>query len=118
MNIVVLRGSLSSEPQLRTLASGSLLCSLEVTTRTSDGVSSVPVAWFDPPTVPTFDAGSEVVIVGSVRRRFFRAGGATQSRTEVVATQVLAATARSRVQRAIRNAAESLGAGGEHEVRS
>ena len=30
-------------------------------------------------------AGDEVVVTGRVQRRFFRAGGATQSRTEVVA---------------------------------
>jgi single-strand DNA-binding protein len=33
--------------------------------------------------------GSEVVVAGHVRRRFFRAGGVTQSRTEVVATRVI-----------------------------
>jgi single-strand DNA-binding protein len=31
-----------------------------------------------------YDAGDEIVVVGRVRRRFFRSGGATQSRTEVV----------------------------------
>ena len=36
-------------------------------------------------------AGADVVVLGSVRRRFFRAGGATQSRTEVVAEKVVAA---------------------------
>jgi len=30
-----------------------------------------------------------VVVVGVVRRRFFRAGGATQSRTEVLAEKVV-----------------------------
>jgi single-strand DNA-binding protein len=33
-----------------------------------------------------WSTGEEVLVVGRVRRRFFRAGGATQSRTEVAAT--------------------------------
>jgi single-stranded DNA-binding protein len=109
MNVVVLRGHLSSEPQCRPLASGSVLYSLEVTTSTPDGAWSVPVAWFDPPTEPTFAAGTEVVVVGAVRRRFFRGGAGTQSRTEVVAVEVVAASARKRAERAVQRAAASLG---------
>ena len=49
MNVVVLQGTLSSDPVSRVLASGSVLVSLELTT-VVDGCSvSVPVAWFDPP---------------------------------------------------------------------
>ncbi|MEI8239241.1 MAG: hypothetical protein WCI22_07430 [Actinomycetota bacterium] len=118
MNIVVLRGCLSSVPQLRTLASGSVLWSLEVTTRSVDGALSVPVAWFDPPVVPAFAGGAEVVVVGTVRRRFFRTAVGTQSRTEVVAVEVLPVTARKRVQRAIARVAESLEAAGDLRVRS
>jgi single-strand DNA-binding protein len=33
-----------------------------------------------------------VLVVGHVRRRFFRAGGATQSRTEIVAHKVVRST--------------------------
>jgi single-stranded DNA-binding protein len=33
-------------------------------------------------------AGDRVAVVGRVRRRFFRAGGATRSATEVLATSV------------------------------
>jgi single-strand DNA-binding protein len=40
-----------------------------------------------------------VVVVGSVRRRFFRVGGATQSRTEVVADRVVAARRAREVRR-------------------
>ncbi len=58
----------------------------------------MPVAWFDPPAWATaLDAGAGVVVTGRVRRRFFRAGGITQSRTEVVASKVVRATATSRV---------------------
>ena len=40
-------------------------------------------------------------MVGSVRRRFFRAGGTTQSRTEVVAEKVLPARRGRDVRRAL-----------------
>ena len=44
------------------------------------------------------EVGSEVVVWGRVRRRFFRVAGLTQSRTEVVAARVVRATSRSQVQ--------------------
>jgi single-strand DNA-binding protein len=47
------------------------------------------------------DEGTELLVTGRVRRRFFRAGGATQSRTEVVAEAVVVATDQRRVRRAI-----------------
>ena len=63
MNIVILRGTLSSEPALRTLPSGSTLLSCEVTTRSPDGPArSVPVAWFDPPAASLLAVGTEVVV--------------------------------------------------------
>jgi single-strand DNA-binding protein len=108
MNIVVLRGVLSSTPVIRELSSGSIVHTLEVTTRDEHGRSaSVPVAWFDPPAASTLDTGVEVVVTGSVRRRFFRAGGATQSRTEVVATAVVPASRRRQVERAVSRAVGS-----------
>lgn len=102
MNIVILRGTLSSDPTLRTLSSGSLLLSCDVTTREPDGPArSVPVAWFDPPATPGLAEGVEVVVTGEVRRRFFRAGGVTASRTEVVATSVVPARQARRAERAM-----------------
>ena len=118
MNHVVLRGHLSSTPVSRELASGSVLWSLEVTTPTEEGAWSVPVAWFDPPSEPVFAVGDEVVVVGAVRRRFYRGAAGTQSRTEVVAAEVLPVTARRKVQRAIERAAERLGAAASGELRS
>ena len=91
MNVVILRGTLSSDPVSRELASGSVLVSLELTTTVDEAAVSVPVAWFDPAKEVTFAAGDALVVTGSVRRRFFRSEGRTQSRTEVVATDVLPA---------------------------
>jgi len=115
MNQVVLIGRLSSEPQERSLASGSVLWSLELTTDTPNGAWSVPVAWFDPPSAVPFSSGDDVVVIGAVRRRFFRSAGGTQSRTEVVATEVLPAKAKRKVQRALQRETERLGTmlGGE-----
>ena len=115
MNSVVLRGHLSSDPQARELASGSVLWSFEITTPTDEGAWSVPVAWFDPPAVPVFVMGDEVVVRGGVRRRFFRTVGGTQSRTEVVACDIVAASAKRKVQRLVAREVERLGAvaGGE-----
>lgn len=89
MNRVVLHGVLSSEPKARTLPSGDQLTTYEVTTETDQGAASVPVAWHAPSRPPSVASGDPVVVVGHVRRRFFRAGGATVSRTEVVADVVV-----------------------------
>lgn len=109
MNVVVVEGSLSRAPEERTLPSGDRLLALEVSVPGPDRVESVPVVWPDPPTRrATLDAGAPVVVVGRVRRRFFRAGGATQSRTEVVARVVVPGGARKRVRSAIDQACGEL----------
>lgn len=86
MNVVVVGGRLSRPAELRTLESGELVLGLEVTVRSDDRpAETVPVAWTNPPAwAQRLAAADELVVVGRVRRRFFRAGGATQSRTEVV----------------------------------
>jgi single-strand DNA-binding protein len=82
-------GRLSRDPERRELPSGDCVLTLDVSTRPVDGPSeSVPVAWYDPPDRPALAAGDAVVVLGRTRRRFFRAGGATASRTEVVAERV------------------------------
>lgn len=108
-NLVVLRGVLVAEPRIRELPSGSVLAQFDVTTRDSGGTQSVAVAWFDPPaSLSELAAGAEVVVVGSVRRRFFRAGGATQSRTEVVADKLVTTRRKRDVRRAITGACRQL----------
>jgi single-strand DNA-binding protein len=57
------------------------------------------------------NAGDEVVVIGRVRKRFFRVGGATQSRTEVVATRVVPARRRAQVAKALGHAIEVLSGG-------
>lgn len=106
MNVVILLGTLSRPPTARDLPSGDILVAFEVTTRPPEGAAeSVPVAWFDAPArALEMAAGAEVVVVGRVRRRFFRAGGVTASRTEVVAEAVMPSSQRSRVARSLARA--------------
>jgi single-strand DNA-binding protein len=114
LNVVALRGHLSRPAELRVLPSGQNLVGLELTVRREEGgkAESVPVVWHSPPAwAADLDVGTEVVVVGHVARRFFRAGGLTQSRTEVVAANaVLAGTSRNnkRVEAALRKAVEAI----------
>lgn len=108
MNVVVLRGSLSSSPVVRSLASGSVLVSLELTTTVEGANVSVPVAWFDPPGDVEWDTGDQLLVTGTVRRRFFRAGGVTSSRTEVVATEVIPASSGRRARAALSRASARI----------
>jgi single-stranded DNA-binding protein len=108
MNVVFLQGRLSSDPVLRELSSGSRLLSLEVTTSSDAGTATVPVAWFDPPTLPDWGAGVDVVVRGVVRRRFYRGASGTQSRTEVVATEVCEVSKRRQAQRLFERTVSAL----------
>jgi len=93
LNIVMLRGRLSRPAELRVLPSGDRLVALELSIAGAGAkTESVPVVWHDPPAAAQdLDVDQAVVVLGRVRRRFFRAGGATQSRTEVVAETVIPA---------------------------
>jgi single-strand DNA-binding protein len=106
-NLVVLQGHVSSEPRHRDLPSGTTLLQIEVTTAGDGGLLSVPVVWFDP--ARDFESADEVTVLGHVRRRFYRTGGVTQSRTEVVAECIVATSRRRDVQRMMRRAVTALG---------
>lgn len=114
MNLTILRGHLRRAPEPRTLASGDLVVGYElVAGRAGERAETVPVVWHDPPTAALALAeGDEVVVVGRVRQRFFRVGGGTQSRTEVVADAVVnarhAKRSRTLVDRALAGAADEL----------
>jgi single-strand DNA-binding protein len=109
LNLVVLRGRISSAPTLRALPSGDEVLNFELVTPTGLGKLSVPVV-SDPLTLD-LDAGREVVIVGHVRRRFFRLGSGVQSRTEVVAESTVLASQGSKVRKVVDEAVEYLGVG-------
>jgi hypothetical protein len=73
-NVAIVRGTCSSPPELRVLPSRQRLAQLQVTTRVDGRAMSVPVSVIDPPAwLEELDAGDELVVLGAVRRRFFRA---------------------------------------------
>jgi len=98
-NLALLRGTISSEPVIRDLPSGDSVTQVELTTRVDGRAVSVPVAVHHRPV--TVGAGDEVVVTGHVSRRFFRVGGATQSRTEVIADAIIKTSRARTVQRAV-----------------
>jgi single-strand DNA-binding protein len=105
MNIVILRGTLTRPAEQRELPSGDLVVAYEVRVVREEGpAESVPVVCSPPAGRGLLAAGEEVVVTGRVRRRFYRAGGATQSRTEVVAGAVARAGDSRRVRRIMEQA--------------
>lgn len=111
LNVVVLAGRLTRPAAARTLASGERLVAYEVAAGEGGrGAGSVPVVWPDPPAAAEgLGEGVAVVVVGRVRRRFFKAGGATQSRTEVLAEAVVPARQAKRAAAAVERARRRLG---------
>ncbi len=109
LNLAVLRGVVSSPPDVRVLPSDSVLAQVQVTTRLDSGTVSMPVAVWNPAAwVEALEPGDEIVVVGRVRRRFYRAGGATASRVELEADLVARADDRRRVRAALRRATAAL----------
>jgi hypothetical protein len=111
VNLVVLRGVASGPPELRTLGSGRRLARLSIRVHALDpGATSVPVAVREPPAwVEAIDAGDPLVVVGALRRRFFRtAAGPTGARVEVEARVIGRGSDRRRLQSARRRAEDAL----------
>ena len=110
MNIAVVTGHLSRPPERRALASGEEHVGFEVTVERPDGrAETVPVVWPSaPPSATGLEVGAAVVVVGRVRRRFYRVGGGTQSRTEVVADRIVPARQAAAVRRLVGGAADAL----------
>src|SRR4051812_7012131 len=63
MNVVVLHGTLSRDPEERMLPSGDRLLAYEVTVREEgQPTDSVPVTWLDPPAkAASLEKGAEIV---------------------------------------------------------
>jgi single-strand DNA-binding protein len=109
-NLSILVGVLSRDAELRELPSGDEVLALELTVRPDSApAESVPVAWPGAPrSAAGWGAGEELLVVGRVRRRFFRAGGSTQSRTEVVASTAVPTRRRAAAAKALHAGLESL----------
>ena len=109
LNLVVVRGTVSSPPDVRVLPSEAVLAQLQVSTRLESETLSMPVAVWSPAAwVESLEPGDEIVVRGRVRRRFFRAGGAAASRVEVEADVVARARDRRRVHAAAQRAIDAL----------
>ena len=115
-NLAIIRGTVPNDTHSRDLPGGGVVVQFDVATRIVTGDRetsvSVPVAWNDPTAaqLAAIVAGAEVVVIGTVRRRFFRVGGATQSRTEVIADTVIPTRRAKQVSGALRDAADRLSA--------
>lgn len=124
MNIVVLCGHVVDEPSERALADGSSRWSFDLATSVerSDGPPErvvVPVVVSAAAELSScVRAGRELVVVGRVRRRFFRSGGVTVSRTEVAALELVEVTRRRPLAAALARAAAALGGGERTTLRS
>src|SRR4051794_37503218 len=104
MNLVILRGAVARPPESRELRTGEVVVEYDVNVPGRAGASTegVPVVWFSPPaTAASIEPDTEVVVVGRVRRRFFRSGGSTLSRTEVVADKVIPVRRAKAAERAV-----------------
>jgi len=111
MNVVLVQGTLSSEPIERTLPGGRNVMDWQVTSIVDGRKRPVPVLWEDPPKrALSISEGDEVVVLGTIRRRFFQAGGTTASRTELVAEQVAKPTQKVAMGKLLDEAREQLAA--------
>ncbi len=109
MNLVVIRGTLSSEPRETVLPSGTVLLNWEVTTDTPDGKWSVPVRWVDPSAViQRIGEGDEVIVRGGVRRRYAKVGGVTRSFVEVIAQRATKPSRTKETAKILANAQQDL----------
>ena len=114
INVALVRGRLSSPPEVRVLESGRTLAVLQVTAR-PDGAPavSVPVAAWDPPEwVECLEAHDEVLVVGTVRRRFYRAASGSASKVEIEAEMLARGGDRRKTSALLRRARRILDAAG------
>lgn len=112
VNLAVLLGTLARPAEARLLPDGVTVWELEVTIRPEGQTSGrVPVSWVEGSggeRPAGWSAGEEVLVVGSVRRRFYRAGGATVSRTDVLAEAVIPTRQRKRAATLLASAVAPL----------
>jgi hypothetical protein len=91
LNLVIVIGNLAKPLEVRNLASGVSIANFDLVVPQIDGTpDTVPVALFEASDEALqWVSGEALLAVGRVRRRFFRVGPGTQSRTEVVAEKVV-----------------------------
>ncbi len=109
LNVAAIIGRLSRPAAARELPSGDRLLAFEVSIEGGERVETVPVVWLGAPaSAEALETGETVLVVGRVRRRFFRSGATRQSRTEVVAKVVMRTGRSKRAGAALARAASQL----------
>jgi len=112
VNLGVVCGPCSGPPEIRVLESGTRLASFAVRCpagTTDERATSVPVTVWDPPAwLETLEAGTEVVVVGRLRRRFYQRPGGVGSRVDLEADLIGRARDRRRLEAALRRAFAAL----------
>ena len=92
LNLAIVIGVLTKEPQFRSLSGDTSVASFDLHVnqlgREQDVVPVSLTLGDDPDIEAVLTPGQDLLVIGRVRRRFFRARGATQSRTELVAERV------------------------------
>ena len=110
MSLVVLRGVIRDAGTTIELADGRTLHAVDLAT----DHGPINLVWDGDAPPGDVVEGEDVVVLGSLRRRFFRAGGRTVGVTEVVVDRAVRTRRRRVVERALENAFER----GVSEVRS
>lgn len=100
MSLVVLRGVVRDAGTLIELADGRTLRAVDLVT---DG-GPINLVWEAGAPPGDVADGEDVVVVGSLRRRFFRTAGRTVGVTEVVAERAVRARRRAVVDRTLEGA--------------
>ncbi len=93
LNLVVLAGTLATDPEIRSFESGATLARYLVTVRSESPnrrLDVVPVTLWGPDEdeVRRLTAGTDVWVAGAVQRRFWPHNGSGRSQIEVVAHEV------------------------------
>jgi single-strand DNA-binding protein len=118
MNLVIVQGAVARAPEEWVVATGDRIVGFDVAVRREgEAAEVVPIRWEAPPTwASDLAAGDELLVTGRVRRRFFRAGGGTQSRTEVLVGSVVRVRSGRRGRRAVEEAIAAALAGAGIDV--
>lgn len=92
VNVVVLAGTLSADPEVQELPSGDLVGKLRLQVpELGKRVLPLPVSAWSAPTrraIKDLTKGDKVMVQGHLERRFYRNGGGASSITEVVAREI------------------------------
>jgi hypothetical protein len=112
INLCVVVGTCSGPPEVRALASGARLATFGVRCPAGgagERNTSVPVSVWDPAAwIETLEAGTPVVVVGRLRRRFFQRPGGVGSRVDLEAELVGRARDGRKVAATLRKAHAAL----------